>query len=119
MRQGVIYTGVMTTRVWVPIYIVHHGRVVREDLICGVWESGVDITLNLAFLEEHQLLPPRAGPDDDRLLAQHASVTAAFSESHGSKTLGHRAQSSEVAAIFNHIAPIVRWRNTKYSVWNP
>jgi hypothetical protein len=65
----------------------------------------VDITLSLAFLEEHQLLPPRAGPDDDRLLAQHASVTAAFSESHGSKSLGHQAQSSEVAAIFNHIAP--------------
>ena len=31
MKQGILFTGVITTRVWVPIVIVHHGKIIEEE----------------------------------------------------------------------------------------
>jgi hypothetical protein len=87
----------------VPILIVHNGKITAEDLECGVWETGRDITLSNAYLEDHDLLPARPGPDDDDILQKHVSIQAGFTAGHRSKPLG--SQSSEVGAIFNHIAP--------------
>ena len=104
MKQGILYTGVITTRVWVPICIAHQGKIFEDVLECGVWETGRDITLSNGYLEDHDLLPARSGPNDDKILQKHVTVQAGFSVGHRSKILGSQS-STEVGAIFNHIAP--------------
>ena len=102
MKQGILYTGVITTRVWVPIVIVHQGKVIEKELECGVWETGRDITLSNAFLEDHDLLPARPGPLDDELLRERVQTQAGFDPEHRPKSL--ESQSTEAGAIFNHIS---------------
>ncbi len=101
MRQGVLYTGVMTTRVWVPICIIHHGRKIEEEVEFFVWDMGADLTLSNAYLEDHQLLPASAGPNDDKLLQRQASTLPGFEPGHRAKGTGDQ---TEVVAIHNHIA---------------
>jgi len=102
MKQGVLYTGVITTRIWVPICVVHQGRMIEEELECGVWETGRDITLSNAYLEDHNLLPARPGPNDDELLQEQVRIQAGFDAGRRSKQL--ESNSAEANAIFNHIA---------------
>ena len=101
MRQGVLYTGVISTRIWIPVCIMHHERLVREEVEFFVWDTGADLTLSNAYLEDHGLLPARPGPNDDQLLLQHVDVTSGFDTGHRAKTT---VASPEVDAIYNHVA---------------
>ena len=97
MRQGVLWTGIIKAKVFVNLCIVHQGNVVQEHVEFYVWDMGADITVSNAFLEDHNLLPTAAGPEDDTMLSRNFwKVQPGW---------GHRAQkdTAEAVGIANHI----------------
>ena len=79
MKQGSIWTGAMTTRVWATIDIIHNGKHLKvENLELFVWDMDRDVTLSCAFLDQHKLRDWRGSPGDDEQLRVLASVCSGW-----------------------------------------
>jgi hypothetical protein len=79
MKQGVIWTGAITTRLWADMVIIHNGR--KIDLRgCQfyVWDMGRDVTLSCAFLDAYHLQDWKGHPDDDVQLRRIATTTTGW-----------------------------------------
>ena len=56
MKQGVIWAGAITTRIWADLEVVHQGRRISvKDCQCYVWDMGRDVTLSCAFMDAYHL----------------------------------------------------------------
>ena len=56
MKQGSVWTGAMTTRIWANVDIVHNGMHINvPDLQLYVWDMDRDVTLSCAFMDHHKL----------------------------------------------------------------
>ena len=82
MKQGVLWTGVIKTRVWADIYIVHEGKQVEvKQAELYVWDSGRDVTLSKKFMQEHGLADLRGLRGDDEAIERRATVTPSWLQS--------------------------------------
>lgn len=98
MKQGVLWTGIIKSKLKSKVSIVHQGRVVEKETEIYVWDMGADITLSNAYLEDNGLLPATAAPEDDSTLAQRFnSVQTGWGHT------PHKEKGSEVHGIANHI----------------
>ena len=70
MKQGVLWTGIIKSKVTGKLCIVHQGQPLQKEVEFYVWDMGAEITLSNAFLEDHKLLPTNAGPEDDVTLSR-------------------------------------------------
>jgi hypothetical protein len=68
MRQGILWTGIIKSKVKVQLDIVHQGTPVRKEIEFYVWDMGADLTLSNALLEDNKLLPATPGIEDDSML---------------------------------------------------
>ena len=79
MRQGSIWTGAITTRVWADLTIVHKGReIVLPNFQFHVWDMGRDVTLSCAFMDAYRLNDWRGNVEDDDQLRRHATTTGSW-----------------------------------------
>ena len=97
MRQGVLWTGIIKSKVVAQLCIVHQGQPLQKEVELYVWDMGAEITLSNAFLEDHKLLPTMAGPEDDVMLSKTFWTTQT-----GWERRSH-AKEVEVGGIANHI----------------
>jgi hypothetical protein len=96
MRQGVLWTGIIKSKVQAKLIIVHQDLEIQEDTDFFVWDMGADVTLSNAFLEDHKLLPTIAGPNDDVKLLQFSTVQPGWASEQSMNT-------REVRGIMNHV----------------
>ena len=78
-KQGSIWTGAITTRIWADLQIVHRGRRIKvEDCQFYVWDMGRDVTLSCAFLDAYHLQEWQGDPEDDAVLRQLATASTSW-----------------------------------------
>ena len=80
MRQGVLWTGVIRSRLSATVFISHEGRHIQATTEFYVWESGRDVTLSKTFMQEHQLADLRGLYSDDEAVKARATVTPSWSQ---------------------------------------
>lgn len=79
MRQGSIWTGAITTRVWADLTIVHKGReIVLPDFQFHVWDMGRDVTLSCAFMDAYRLNDWKGDAEDDGKLHRLVTTTGGW-----------------------------------------
>lgn len=98
MRQGVLWTGIIKSKLKAKISIVHNGKVIEQETELFVWDMGADVTLSNAYLEDNGLLPATAAPEDDSTLMRMFNAVQ--------PGWGHRPQKGkigEIQGIANHV----------------
>jgi len=82
MRQGAIWTGAITTRVWADLTIVHKGReIVLPNFQFHVWDMGRDVTLSCAFMDAYRLSDWKGDAEDDLKLQGLVTTTGGWTTS--------------------------------------
>jgi hypothetical protein len=105
MKQGVIWAGAITTRIWADLDVVHQGRHISvKDCQFYVWDMGRDITLSCAFMDAYHLQEWKGHPTDDERLRKLATAAASWtSHESGKVTSPSQVSLAEVESTRVHI----------------
>jgi len=106
MRQGVIWAGAITTRIWADLVIVHKRKKISvKDCQFYVWDMGRDVTLSCAFIDAYHLQDWRGHPQDDEQLRQLATAATSWSRSElGRVTSPSQTSVEEIESTRVHIS---------------
>ena len=106
MKQGVIWAGAITTRIWADLDVMHEGRHISvKDCQFYVWDMGRDVTLSCAFLDAYHLQHWKGHPTDDEQLRQLATAAASWtSHDPGRWTSPSQTSLAEVESTRAHIS---------------
>lgn len=79
MKQGTIWAGAITTRIWAKLDIVHRGRQISvDDCQFYVWDMGRDVTLSCAFLDAYHLQRWQSDEGDEAQLQKLVTATTSW-----------------------------------------
>ena len=103
MKQGSIWTGAITTRVWATVDVMHNGKHLKvNDLQLYVWDMDRDATFSCAFMDQHKLGDWKGDKDDDRKLQMLCIVQSGW-EASGS--YADRSAASHIRGDRGHQGP--------------
>ena len=106
MKQGVIWAGAITTRIWADLTIVHQGRhITVKDCQFYVWDMGRDVTLSCAFMDAYHLQDWRGHSTDEEQLRQLATASTSWAKAEwGRWTSREQTSLSEIESTRAHIS---------------
>ena len=106
MKQGVIWAGAITTRIWADLTVVHQGRKISvKDCQFYVWDMGRDVTLSCAFLDAYHLQNWRGHATDDEQLRQLVTSTTSWTKAEwGRVTHPNQTSLHDIEATRAHIS---------------
>ena len=106
MKQGVIWAGAITTRIWADLEVVHQGRRISvKDCQFYVWDMGRDVTLSCAFMDAYHLQHWNGHATDDEQLRQLATTTTSWtSHEPGRWTSPSQTSLAEIESTRAHIS---------------